>query len=251
MSKKIIKKISLILLIALSISFVGLNSAKAEEYSVVCSYDNGKIEIGFYGVGAMWEVRSSKIIDKYDYFSALFSGKKKLYMGKSTRDELVNFKKCPNYAYISDPFFGSNKICFDNGKYCNQYHEKTFGKEDAIQKTTDNTKKIKNSNNNSTKSDLLKYKAETNCEGILGTKVINWLQKLFNIVKIVAPLLVLGLTIFEFAKAVISQDQDALKKAGNIFVQRLIIMIVLFFLPTIINLLLDLLDNTNGTCNIK
>ena len=109
----------------------------------------------------------------------------------------------------------------------------------------------------------LKNKSEAKCDSILGTytdkngykeNTVGWLlQKVFNIFKIIAPLLVLGLTIFDFAKAVISQDQDSLKKAGNVFVKRLIIMVVLFFLPTILSLLLDIVGQNQepGMCFIK
>ena len=287
MSKKIIKKISLILLITLSISFVGLNSAKAEDKIFLCKYE-GKSENQYFSAFISYYPNTQKyLVTEYmyrnendmknkkndtnitresaNYWNKLFSYKdenKSISMSKAVQKDLRSNGKCPTNAHINMP---NHKICFDNGgNYCTTskqngkyrdisiyYSIEDYSDKLNTYKSTKPSDYSKYQKNVSLKINTKNYKTKANCEGILGDETIDFLQKIFNIVKIVAPLLVLGLTIFEFAKAVISQDQDALKKAGNLFVKRLIIMIVLFFLPTIINLLLELLDNSNGTCNVK
>lgn len=86
-----------------------------------------------------------------------------------------------------------------------------------------------------------------NCETLFGdfndpTTFGGFLQKLFNYVKLIAPLLVIIFGSLDFGKAVLSSDQDALKKAQGNFIKRCIAAVILFFLPTLIMLILDLLN---------
>lgn len=71
------------------------------------------------------------------------------------------------------------------------------------------------------------------------------LQNVFDFCKIVIPLLIIGLSVFDFIKAVAGKDDKDLKKAFNKLLKRLALAVVFFFLPTLINLLLDLMDNSN------
>ena len=50
----------------------------------------------------------------------------------------------------------------------------------------------------------------------------------------------LGFSIADFFKAIVSNDKDALKKAGSTTVKRFIYCVIIFFLPIIIDFLLDL-----------
>lgn len=76
-----------------------------------------------------------------------------------------------------------------------------------------------------------------------------WLQEILNIMKYVAIVALLVLVTTDFVKAVASNDKDALKKAGTTAIKRFIYCIILFFLPTIISLLMNLFG-AYGTCGI-
>lgn len=94
-----------------------------------------------------------------------------------------------------------------------------------------------------------------NCESIFGDPkqdgtVANFLQHIFTIIGYAAPLLCLVLSVFEFTKAAASQDKDALTKAVKRTFKRIILAIVLFFLPMLINFLFPLLG-WYGTCGIQ
>ena len=59
----------------------------------------------------------------------------------------------------------------------------------------------------------------------------------------------------DFGKAVLAQDEQNMKKAQSTFMKRLIIGVIIFFVPTIINLLLHLANYawpsiTGQSCNI-
>lgn len=92
------------------------------------------------------------------------------------------------------------------------------------------------------------------CEFLFGDpndeeSVAHFLQDIFNIFKYAAPILCLALSIVDFVKAVGSQDKDALLKAGKNAGKRIILALILFFIPTLINFLFPLLG-WYGTCSI-
>ena len=74
------------------------------------------------------------------------------------------------------------------------------------------------------------------------------LQNLFNFIKIIVPLLVIGLSIYDFIKAITGKDAKDLKKASQKLLKRFIYAIILFFLPVLLNFLLDLIGANSGVC---
>ena len=76
--------------------------------------------------------------------------------------------------------------------------------------------------------------------GLLDPELVNDIQQLFNIVRLIVPILLILFGSMDFGKAVIANDQDALKKAASSFLKRAIAAVIIFFLPTIIRYLLTL-----------
>ena len=74
------------------------------------------------------------------------------------------------------------------------------------------------------------------------------LQEVFDTIKFVDVVLVLVLTIVTFTQAVVKGGED-LKKAGTTTLKRVIIGIVIFFVPTLINFLFNVVG-LYGTCGI-
>ena len=114
-----------------------------------------------------------------------------------------------------------------------------------------------NENPNSAKYD--KYD-ENDCRGILGSPTdedsVAWLiQQLFSIVKYLGPFLVLVLGSIDFAKTIIINDDEAMKKAQKKLIIRLILVVALFFVPTFIMAIFQIFDivgdPSNPTCSIK
>ena len=73
-------------------------------------------------------------------------------------------------------------------------------------------------------------------------------QNIFNFCKIVIPLLVIGLSIFDFIKAVAGKDDKDMKKAFNRLLKRLALAVVFFFLPIILNFLLEIIGTNSSVC---
>ena len=74
------------------------------------------------------------------------------------------------------------------------------------------------------------------------------LQNIFNFAKIAVPLLVIGLSTYDFIKAVTSKEAKDIKKAFNTLLKRLGLAIIFFFLPVLLNFLLDLIGTNSKIC---
>ena len=75
-----------------------------------------------------------------------------------------------------------------------------------------------------------------------------WISISLNFVKYVALVLVVVLGTIDFIKAAGSGEPDAMKKAGQTFIKRVVAVIILFLLPMIVELILYLI-NLYGTTN--
>ena len=88
--------------------------------------------------------------------------------------------------------------------------------------------------------------ADVNCDGIIGQDMLDFLEKIFGWIQIIAPIVVIILSGVDFAGAVLQDDKDALKKASNKFIKRLIIAVALFFIPIILNFLLNVFNEVTN-----
>lgn len=103
------------------------------------------------------------------------------------------------------------------------------------------------------------YNQEQNCTGsdsILGDpkdpNSVAWLlDKILSYATLAGIVLVVILSSIDFLKAIVSNGDDSLAKAKKKLILRLILAVVLFFVPTITNALLDLFGLTSeSTCGI-
>ena len=96
--------------------------------------------------------------------------------------------------------------------------------------------------------------AESGCQYILGDPEdpdcpAYWFQWILNVFKYVAIAALLVLSTVDFIKAIINNDKDALKKAGMTAGKRFIFVVLLFFLPIIVDFIMRLFG-AYGTCGI-
>ena len=61
--------------------------------------------------------------------------------------------------------------------------------------------------------------------------------------KILVPLIIIIFGIVDFAKAIASSDDKAIKSASMSLFRRLIVGVCIFFIPTIVKVVFDLIDN--------
>lgn len=78
------------------------------------------------------------------------------------------------------------------------------------------------------------------CDGIFTSDALDLISDVLNWIRILAPCLLLVLIGVDFGGAVLQQDNDILKKATGKIVKRCIATVLLFLVPTIIRVLLNL-----------
>lgn len=96
--------------------------------------------------------------------------------------------------------------------------------------------------------------AADRCDSIFGdpddhTSVAYWLQWVLDVIKYVAIAALLVLSTMDFIKALVSNDKDAVKKAGTTTAKRFIYCVLIFFLPIIVDFLMTLFG-AYGTCGL-
>ncbi len=82
---------------------------------------------------------------------------------------------------------------------------------------------------------------------------VAWLlQQVLDFIKVVGPILVVILSSIDFAKVIIKSDDEAMAKAQKKLITRLILAALLFFIPMLVTVLLDLFGLTSsGTCGLN
>ena len=97
---------------------------------------------------------------------------------------------------------------------------------------------------------------KASCESVFGDpsdtdSFAYYLKQILRLIQFLGPLLCAVLTVIEFVKAVASQDKELLSKASKKTVIRIVLALILFFVPLIVDLLFDNVLGWYGTCGIE
>lgn len=100
------------------------------------------------------------------------------------------------------------------------------------------------------------YNKNQNCNGLLGDpndeNSVAWLlQTILNYLRVLGPVLVVVLSSVDFARIIVNGDDEKFSKAKQTLFRRLIVVALLFLVPTIVSVLLNIFGITsNPTCGI-
>lgn len=138
-----------------------------------------------------------------------------------------------------------------NAKSCKNQCKGKSDYNTCINKCKKNKKSSNNSSNNSN-SNTVSTTDSKECNALLGdkknTESVAWLvQKLLDYLKILGPILVVILSSVDFATAIVSGNDDTMKKAQKKLITRLIAAVLLFLIPTVVQVLLDVFGMTSCT----
>lgn len=131
----------------------------------------------------------------------------------------------------------------------------TTGKSSLV----DNNNTTNNSSSNNQDESLVGNENYSKCKDFLGdpmnSKSVAWLlQKLFNYVKVLGPILVILFSTIDFTKTILNSDEEAMKKQQKRLGIRLMCAIGIYFLPIVVTLIINLIFGTadaNAVCGIK
>lgn len=87
------------------------------------------------------------------------------------------------------------------------------------------------------------------CSDMLNPELEEILDTAYAVIRVGAVALVMILGSLDFGKAVVSNDQDMLKKASKTFIKRLVAMAVILILPVIIDPIVKMAVGTD-TCEV-
>lgn len=84
------------------------------------------------------------------------------------------------------------------------------------------------------------------CSEVLGEGVTKNVEYVFFAIRIATPILLIVLISKDMVSAVASQKEDDIKKAVSNAIKRIIAGIIIFFIPTIITLIINLIGKDYG-----
>ena len=81
---------------------------------------------------------------------------------------------------------------------------------------------------------------------------VAWLlQKVLDYMKILGPTIAIVLGSIDFAKAIITSDEENMKKTEIKFVKRIVAAVMLFFIPLLVEMLLGIVGLTGSTTGLS
>lgn len=164
-----------------------------------------------------------------------------------------NGTSCPTNVHLTGS--NGNKLCLAYSKnYCEQQSGILFNKFDEDEDSTILSAKsiLEMKQNVGITTEI----EDQSCESLLGNPHKEgdpafYLRFAFSVIRYVAIILLLVLTSIDFIKSVTSSDGDELKKVIKKTTKRLILCILIFFLPTLITYVLTLMnDNAISLCGV-
>ena len=173
----------------------------------------------------------------------------------------INSKDVTSNAFSYDEIWKDNKCvdikniyasCYDGSRggpaVCNIVKENPYtGTGSSSSSTTIDNDASTGGNKDNVPDD--KYNPGEDVSGceVVPKEVRKWIRISLNFIKYIALILVIVLGTIDFIKAAGSGEPDAMKKAGQTFIKRVIAVIILFLLPMIVELILHLINLYGAT----
>lgn len=97
--------------------------------------------------------------------------------------------------------------------------------------------------------EIIEYPSIDNCQDLFGEDIIEIINKVMNIIRIIVPILLLVFGTTDFFTAVFSSSEDNMKEHRDRFFKRLIAAIIVFIVPVFVNLVLKLANSVWSDIN--
>ena len=92
--------------------------------------------------------------------------------------------------------------------------------------------------------------SNTSCTGYFGSasdgkSLMGIIVRIFDMIKISVPIILLIMTTLDFSKVVFTDSKDAMEKAKKNFTKRAIIAVVIFFIPVLLEIVLNYVNDAS------
>ena len=91
--------------------------------------------------------------------------------------------------------------------------------------------------------DFVQILADTSNCGGLGP-IINLIKGIFNIIKIIVPIILIVMGAIDLTKAVMASDDKEIKAATSKLIKRTIAAVAVFFIVTLVDVVMQLVSNS-------
>ena len=86
------------------------------------------------------------------------------------------------------------------------------------------------------------------CGDTAGGVIMDVVDKIITIIQIIVPILLIIFGSIDLAKAVMAGKEDEIKKSQMTFVKRAIAAVIVFFVPFVVRILMDVLEVNTSPC---
>lgn len=80
----------------------------------------------------------------------------------------------------------------------------------------------------------------------ISSKLTSLIANIITAIKVVIPILLIVWGMLDLGKAVIAQKEDEIKKGQQTFMKRAIAAVIVFFIPTIVGIILGVVDGQDA-----
>ena len=87
------------------------------------------------------------------------------------------------------------------------------------------------------------------CDNPSILEILRIIRIVIQFIKVIVPIILIFSLLFSFAKAVYSDDNDLLAKTSKTAIPKIVSAILVFFIPTFVNLIVNLTSNNNSYIN--
>ena len=96
---------------------------------------------------------------------------------------------------------------------------------------------------------------EFECSSLLGERTISVINEIMGYIRILVPVGLIAFGIFDFTRAMFASSEDDMKKIQKMFIRRVIVAVLIFLSPVIINIVISITNDISGliktdTCGI-
>lgn len=149
---------------------------------------------------------------------------------------------------VSENRTSSTKITFSS---CNEVSSYQFGSNTFVRSGAENKDSNSNSGSNETPGWLSTSKVSCGNIGEIPAKAPEIVHLFILIAQIAVPIILVILGMIDFAKGIMSQKEDEIKKGQKTFINRLILGAIIFFIVALVKLLVGIVvDNSSNRNNI-
>ena len=170
--------------------------------------------------------------------------------GKNYYNKINGLNSCPNELYYATVPSETEKEQVMGAAWvpCNNFY--IYGNKDEADKSGYNINTNFKLNQCIGDDNVITKPDKTGCE-LIPTKIMEYINEAMSIIRIAVPALLVGLIIFDFASALFASSEEKMKKAQGKVIKRIIIAIIIFFVPALINLVLNIVNDVWSNANYE